>query len=131
MARLAAYDFPGNVRELRNAIEHAMILCTGDELHAEDLPKPMQGGATASAPPKHGLGSLAEARESWLAPLERRYLVDLLAACDGNVRKAAARADVDRATFYRLLERRGVTLKRTPHTDDTPKRRSRAARRSG
>jgi transcriptional regulator of acetoin/glycerol metabolism len=61
-----------------------------------------------------GGGTLADAREAWLAPLERRYLVDLLAACEGNVRRAAAKADVDAATFYRLLKRRGVSVKRVP-----------------
>ena len=50
LARLAAYDFPGNVRELRNTIEHAVILCTGDELRVEDLPPPSRRGIHPRAP---------------------------------------------------------------------------------
>ena len=54
----------------------------------------------------------ASSRESWLAPLETRYLTDLLATCDGNVRAAAERAGVNTVTMYRLLKKRGLTLKR-------------------
>jgi DNA-binding NtrC family response regulator len=119
MARLAAYDYPGNVRELRNAIEHAVILCNGPELSPDDLPKPFQ--RAPERVPRKGRAehpSLPALREQWLAPLERRYLVDLLAEHRGNVRAAAAAAGIDPVTMYRLLRRRGVTLRRTPHADE-------------
>jgi two-component system, NtrC family, response regulator HydG len=133
MALLRDYDYPGNVRELRNAIEHAVILCTGDELRPDDLPAPMRGDRAAPAPaePEAPPATLADLREQWLAPLERRYLIDLLAACAGNVRRAADRAGVDPATLYRLLRRRGVKVRRLAHADPdaepapAPKRRSR------
>ncbi|MEO8703352.1 MAG: sigma-54-dependent Fis family transcriptional regulator [Kofleriaceae bacterium] len=114
LARLSAYDFPGNVRELKNTIEHAVILCTGDELAVEDLPRPLQ---TSTAPavkakkPVHP--TLDEARETWLEPLERQYLTDLLAKHDGNVKAAAATAGINTVTLYRLLKRRGLHLGRT------------------
>jgi transcriptional regulator with GAF, ATPase, and Fis domain len=124
MARLAGYDYPGNVRELRNAMEHAVILCTGPELLPEHLPRPLQagparrgggggGGGGAAVPARRPLRQL---REEWLAPLERRYLVELLADCDGNVRRAARKAGIDAVTMYRLLRKRGVTVKREPRT---------------
>jgi two-component system response regulator HydG len=122
MARLAAYDYPGNVRELRNAIEHAVILCTGPEISPDELPRPFQR-ATERAESKGRKArvespTLGVLREQWLAPLEKRYLVDLLAEHRGNVRAAAAAAGVDPVTMYRLLRRRGVTLRRTPHADE-------------
>ncbi len=49
LAALAAYDFPGNVRELKNAIEHAVILAAGDELTADDLPETMASPRATSA----------------------------------------------------------------------------------
>ncbi|MEJ7602716.1 MAG: sigma 54-interacting transcriptional regulator, partial [Kofleriaceae bacterium] len=113
LARLAAYEFPGNVRELKNTIEHAMILCTGDELRVEDLPRPLQRGGTAAPKPKRTQPTLEQARESWLDPLERQYLTDLLAKHDGNVKAAAAAAGVNTVTLYRLLKRRGLHLGRT------------------
>jgi len=118
MARLLAYDFPGNVRELRNAIEHAVILCTGDELTPADLPRALSGGpATASPARAAPRPTLRALREEWLAPLERRYLIDLLGAHAGNVRAAAAAAGVDAVTLYRLLRKRGVTVRREARGD--------------
>jgi DNA-binding NtrC family response regulator len=114
LARLQAYDFPGNVRELKNTIEHAVILCTGDELAVEDLPKPLQDRA-----PKNRRATterqitLEEAREKWLDPLERQYLTDLLAKHGGNVKLAAEAAGINTVTMYRLLKRRGLHLGRT------------------
>jgi two-component system response regulator HydG len=128
LERLRAYDFPGNVRELRNAVEHALILCTGDELAPRDLPRALLGpadvepaidtavGVPAARAPAHAAGEwlpLRAAREQWLEPLERAYLVELLDACGGNVRKAARLADVNPVTFYRLLRQRRVEVRRT------------------
>ena len=113
LARLTAYDFPGNVRELKNTIEHAVILCSGDELRAEDLPRPLLAGAPTrakTAKPAHP--TLDQARESWLEPLERQYLTDLLARHGGNVKTAAKAAGINTVTLYRLLKRRGLSLAR-------------------
>jgi DNA-binding NtrC family response regulator len=114
LARLQAYDFPGNVRELKNTIEHAVILCTGDELSVDDLPKPLQDrrpkNRRAVTEPQI---TLDEAREKWLDPLERQYLTDLLAKHGGNVKLAAQAAGVNTVTLYRLLKRRGLHLGRT------------------
>jgi DNA-binding NtrC family response regulator len=116
LAHLQAYDFPGNVRELKNTIEHAVILCTGDELRPEDLPKPFHTTApVARAAPAQP--TLEEAREAWLAPLEKQYLTELLAKCDGNVKVAARAAGVNTVTLYRLLKRRGLHLGRTLKPD--------------
>ena len=115
LARLAAYDFPGNVRELKNTIEHAMILCTGDELASEDLPRPLQSGASLAKPKQRAQQTLDEARETWLEPLERQYLTDLLAKHGGNVKTAARAAGINAVTLYRLLKRRGLHLGRTVH----------------
>ena len=119
LARLRAYEFPGNVRELRNAIEHALILCTGDELAAHDLPRALLDDAPPLDAPVVAVAAsaawppLRDAREAWLAPLERTYLRDLLAACEGNVRRAAHLAGVNPVTFYRLLRQRGIVVRRT------------------
>jgi len=119
LARLAAYDFPGNVRELKNTIEHAVILCTGDELRAEDLPKPIVGPTRVAAAPKKQ-PTLAQVREQWLEPLEKQYLKELLARHDGNVKLAAKTAGIDAVTMYRLLKKRGLHLGRTVRTEGIP-----------
>jgi DNA-binding NtrC family response regulator len=112
MALLAAYGWPGNVRELRNAIEHAVILCTGDELRPEDLPRSIHATPRATPARSATRPTLRELREQWLAPLERRYFVELLGEHGGNVRAAAAAAGVDPVTLYRLMKRRGVAMRR-------------------
>jgi len=116
LARLAAYDFPGNVRELKNTIEHAVILCTGDELRTEDLPRPLLDRSSRDSVAKlkrPEQTTLEEAREKWLDPLERQYLTELLAKHAGNVEVAARAAGVNKVTLYRLLKRRGLHLGRT------------------
>jgi DNA-binding NtrC family response regulator len=122
LARLEAYDFPGNVRELKNAMEHAVILCAGDELAERDLPKPLLAAEVTTAAPKRptarsGRPTLKQLREVWLAPLEKRYLGDLLAEHGGSVRKAAAAAGIDAVTLYRLLRKRGVAITRHVTTE--------------
>ena len=62
--------------------------------------------------------TLREQRELWLAPLERRYLVDLLTDHQGNVRAAAAAAGIDPVTMYRLLRKRGVAVRREAHAQE-------------
>lgn len=134
MSLIEAYNYPGNVRELKNAIEHAVIMCNQQEIRAQDLPQSFHSSApTAEARKEDGRsdragvtnealaarageapmhGKLAELRELWLAPLERRYLEELLAECQGNVRLAAKRADVNPVTMYRLLKKRGLEIRR-------------------
>jgi transcriptional regulator with PAS, ATPase and Fis domain len=117
MALLQAYDFPGNMRELKNALEHAVIMTSTDEVRADDLPKSFRGPkAGAEAKPKPARApTLEQLREAWLEPHEKRYLTELLDECAGKVAAAARKAGVDRVTLYRLMKKRGVRLKRSAH----------------
>ncbi len=111
MAMLHAYEFPGNVRELKNALEHAVILARGDAITPEDLPRSMRESAPQPSKPV-ARRTLLELREQWIAPHERQYLVDLLSECQGRVREAADRAGVNHVTMYRLMKKHAVALKR-------------------
>ncbi|MBL8957358.1 MAG: sigma-54-dependent Fis family transcriptional regulator [Myxococcaceae bacterium] len=116
---LHAYDFPGNVRELKNALEHAVIMSATEEVRAEDLPPVMRGAApaaaagAASSPKPAAPRSLSELREEWLAPHEKAYVQQLLEASRGKVDDAAKRAGVNRVTFYRLMTKHGIKLRKT------------------
>lgn len=138
MTLLRGYHFPGNVRELKNAIEHGSIMATGHVLKAEDLPEairaprplrasllPPTGSPTTVAipasapitppmwaPSSPGFLPLAEQREAWLMPLERQYLSMVLEACNGSVKLAAERAGINTVTFYRLMRKRRLKLQR-------------------
>ncbi len=118
LSLLQEYDFPGNVRELNNILEHALIMATGGQIQPSDLPPSVRSSQPVAQPSTATTElTLKELRETWLAPLERRYLTDLLAKCDGNVRQAAKRAGVNTVTMYRLLKKRGLRLSRRVEVD--------------
>jgi two-component system response regulator HydG len=112
--RLRAYPWPGNVRELQNCIERAMALGGGAEIGHWELPR--------SVPPERALlpaGSVELVRSSadaqelpTLAEVERRHILHVLAASQGNKRLAARILGVDRRTLYRKLE---AYQAHTPH----------------
>ena len=93
-------------------MEYAAAMVTSDEIGPEDLPAPLCRNVDRRREPDPPLKGLLELREEWLAPLERRYLLELLNQCGGNVREAAEKAGVNTVTMYRLLKRRGLIVAR-------------------
>ncbi len=110
---LGAHPWPGNVRELQNVIEHAVVLLEpGAEVRPEDIPF-LESGATdpeklADEAPESDDASYYAARDRLLARFDRRYLTRVVMRAGGNLSKAARLAQVDRTTFYRLMERHGL-----------------------
>ncbi|MBX3270581.1 MAG: sigma-54-dependent Fis family transcriptional regulator [Sandaracinaceae bacterium] len=107
---LRAYAWPGNVRQLRAAIERAAIVARGPRVELGDLPPEIAGHAGA-ADPDEDLAHLdwASAQEAAKQRFARRYLRALLRAHDGRVADAASAAGVERESFYRLLRKHGVS----------------------
>src|SRR5690606_16446093 len=97
----------------KNAIEHAVIMA-GGEIEPADLPDRFNVHARSESSSGEQLPDqkLHALREQWLAPLEKRYLSNLLEACQGNVRRAADIAGVNHVTMYRLLKKRGLSVGR-------------------
>jgi DNA-binding NtrC family response regulator len=118
LALMRAHDYPGNVRELRNAVEHAVVMAK-EEVRPADLPEAMRTKVArpSKSDPRSASPTLRQLREAWLAPLETRYLTELLQRCGGNVALAAKRAGVNNVTLYRLLRKRGLTVRRTVVSD--------------
>jgi DNA-binding NtrC family response regulator len=106
----------GNVRELQNAVEHAVVMLEpGQTIEPDDIP--MGSEVRSAAPGDEAAGLLTAdllgqsyhvARERVIASFERRYLSWLVARAGGNMSKAARLAGVDRTTLYRLMERHGL-----------------------
>jgi two-component system nitrogen regulation response regulator NtrX len=111
MAALQAYEWPGNVRQLRNAIDWVLIMAPGearDPIRAEMLPAEI--GAIAPAMVKWDKGSelmslpLRDAREMF----EREYLLAQINRFGGNISRTAAFVGMERSALHRKLKSLGV-----------------------
>jgi len=102
---LLDYPWPGNVRELHNCMLRAVTLSRAQEIKVDDLPARVredQSGRTDFLPENpEDLMSMEE--------LQRRHLVRVLAAVDGNKTRAARILAIDRRTLYRLASRLQVS----------------------
>jgi DNA-binding NtrC family response regulator len=111
---LRAHTWAGNVRELQNVIEHAVVLLEpGADVRPEDIPficeQPTEAEfAEAAVEQANSDDSYYAAREKLLARFDRHYLTRVVLRAGGNLSKAARMARVDRTTFYRLMERHGL-----------------------
>jgi len=97
---LMNYDWPGNIRQLRNCIRTMVVMCDRDKLDVQDLPPEIyqrrQLAAGAGTPA--GLGSVS------LNELEKQAIVDTLAKTKGNREKAAKILGIGERTLYRKIK---------------------------
>ncbi|RJS92259.1 sigma-54-dependent Fis family transcriptional regulator [Salinisphaera sp. Q1T1-3] len=112
LERLAAYDWPGNIRQLSNVVEHNVALTRGAVInrHAVDKALAQHGDPEAAT---RLIRPLAEARDEFV----RDYLVQLLRVTDGNVSRAARLAQRNRTEFYKLLSRHALDPARYKRSD--------------
>jgi two-component system response regulator HydG len=116
MEALKGQRWEGNVRELENTIEHAVVFSSGERLEVRDLPPTVEVGSSARPAPASG-GSPAPdfrdlpfrtAKSRAMAAFESTYFMALLEECAGNVSEAARRAGLDRSNFRRAARRAGI-----------------------
>lgn len=94
-----AYPWPGNVREMMNAIEHALIVCE-DEITRHDLPIDMLTGDTSTA-----------ADDSFdLKSVERNHIIKVLHHTHGNKTETARLLKIGLTTLYRKIEEYGINI---------------------
>ncbi len=109
LAQLRRYPFPGNVRELQNAIERAVTFCHGRSIELEHLPSRIADYRDDKAR-SAGAELLTQLSDGPLLPtleeLELRYIEHVLKLVDGNKRRAAALLGIGRRTLYRRLGER-------------------------
>ncbi len=100
---LRAYDWPGNIRELRNAIERALVLSEGGEIDPEHLPVEKLRLARPAPPPP--VASNVQTREE---DPERERIVAVLAEVGANQTRAAKKLGMSRGTLIERLKRYGI-----------------------
>jgi len=93
-ATLLAHRWPGNIRELENAVERAVIFARGERIDAADLPLERSAASAPSATP--------------LGELERAAVERALREHGGNISRAAAQLGLSRAALYRRIEKHGL-----------------------
>jgi DNA-binding NtrC family response regulator len=117
MQALAAHDWPGNVRQLKNVIDRALALAPHAEvldpvlLGLEELSTPRASTASNVAAPATLVDpsiQFKEAKESLVQAWEREYVAALLDKAGGNVSLAARRAGIDRVYLHRLMKKHGI-----------------------
>jgi two-component system NtrC family response regulator/two-component system response regulator HydG len=114
IAILRAFDWPGNVRQLKNAIERMVVLARSDRLGPDLLPPEILGGEPAGSTEKaagQGDAGAAAGGETWkdrLAEAKRRILREALSRSGGNQTRAAEELGLQRTYLNRLLKDLGV-----------------------
>ena len=104
LAYFLAYDWPGNIRELRNMVERLVIMTSGDTIGPDDLPAPLRP-KDAAALGAESQRSLKEARDGF----ERAYILAELRAHDWNMTRTAERLGIERSHLYRKIKTYGIT----------------------
>ncbi len=107
---LKRYSFPGNIRELENFVERAIIVTHGQVLRLSAFPNQIQTGKSESYFKFHSL-ILEEARRSHNDLFEKNYLIELMKAAKGKINKAAEIAMVNRRTISRLMHKHNISFK--------------------
>jgi DNA-binding NtrC family response regulator len=99
---LLVHLWPGNVRELEHVIERAVVLCQGGTIQAGDV--------LVTHSPFEARESLQQAKAREIARFEKNYIQGVLAACSGNITRAAQVARKNRRAFWQLIQKHHIDV---------------------
>jgi transcriptional regulator with PAS, ATPase and Fis domain len=120
LERLRSYSWPGNIRELRNTIERAVLLCGNGPILSEHLPTEKMGATLppiAARPIPVSVEQPASDQEGLhvqVGALERQRILDALEKCGGNQTKAAKLLGISRNTLISRLDAYGIPRPKKP-----------------
>jgi DNA-binding NtrC family response regulator len=131
LQRLLAHAYPGNIRELRNTLERAIIYAGGEELGGEHIVFAPHAGTVGSSPP---VPPPATSPETGFGEIGRKFLAELplnlaeaedilmaraIAVAEGNLSRAARLLGINRASLYRWQDRRAAAAAGRQSTEFT------------
>ena len=116
MRRLLDYSWPGNIRELQNVLERAIVLNTGRTIEHVDLPE-----ASFEAHPSRGGNAFNAPLSQWLQEKEKEYLAQKLDDFGGNVGLTAKSCRIGVRTLSRKMRAYGLDKKLFKHKSDVAK----------
>jgi DNA-binding NtrC family response regulator len=108
MAALEQHEFPGNVRELENRVQRALLVCRDGRIVPADLGL---DGTRQGVPPT---SPSSRPPEAFGSDNERRMIEEALLRASGVVSRAASELGLSRQALYRRMERLGIELERRP-----------------
>lgn len=100
MGAMLSYDFPGNIRELENSIEHCFVLCRGDVIETRHLPSSMKKSTTGEEPDISIFRTLSQ--------MEALMIERALRRNNGNRTAAARELGINSSTLFRKLKRLNI-----------------------
>ncbi len=105
MVTLLSYSWPGNIRELENKIQHAIVMNTGGGITVNELGLP-----TTAARDRQNIQVevFKKAKQKAIDEFEKNYLLLLMAACGGDINRAAHQAGKSRTGFWNLLAKHNL-----------------------
>jgi DNA-binding NtrC family response regulator len=115
LAQMENYRWPGNVRQLRNVVEHLAILCDADRVEPHHLPPEIRQSLwrPPAAPLPRSWQEFRklkqQMRNAAVQDLQRRFLLEALQRCGGNVSQAAEDTGIQRTNFHALMRKHSLT----------------------
>src|SRR5256714_733780 len=103
--KLLDYSWPGNVRELQHAMEYAVVLARKDKISVKELPAEVQLPPVLQQTERNTNGGVQN-----LDDMERNAIIQALAQCHGNKKKAAQVLGIQRPTLYNKMKRYAIKL---------------------
>jgi transcriptional regulator with PAS, ATPase and Fis domain len=114
MKTLLNYTYPGNVRQLKNMIEHAVILCQQDKICKDDLPEYVFDGHASRFPSLTTTHRAQCASGKLLQEREKEALFEALATHGWNIQRTSDSLRINRTTLWRKMKKHGLSSRQSP-----------------